>query len=81
MFRPSFQKKVLRESQSQENLNSEILDNTGRMIYLMGVEIYSEWRREKKARRIRNTTLRGLILFTNFMPLAGFFLASSFILN
>lgn len=52
MFRPSFQKKSLKKSQSQENLNTETLDDTERIL-LMGVGIYDEWGREK-AEGIRN---------------------------
>lgn len=55
MFRPSFQKKKksLKKSQSQENLNTETLEDTERRVLLMGVGIYDEWGREK-AEGIRN---------------------------
>lgn len=42
-----FKKKSLKKSQSQENLNTETLDDTERRILLMGVGIYDEWGREK----------------------------------
>lgn len=46
-------KKSLKKSQSQENLNTETLEDTERRVLLMGVGIYDEWGREK-AEGIRN---------------------------